>query len=136
MKENLEEQAKLTLGELLTVRTVPGREGKPIARMDDGRIVLFDQKSEFYDMLAPGQTVEGHVIVLTESYLIIAPTKKPEIGPNIAYVHYPEIDVDDIMDELEELIEKVDGNAAIIPKALLRVLKLQQLTLRILSDAA
>lgn len=130
------EARKLTLGELLTVRTVPGREGKPIARMDDGRVVLFDQNNEYFDMLAPGMTVEGHVIVITESYLIISPTKKPEVVEPVAYVHYPEIDVDDIVYELEELIENVDGNAEIIPKALLRVLKLQQLTLRILSDAA
>ncbi len=120
----------------MTVRTVAGREGKPIARMDDGRIVLFDQKSEFYDMLAPGMTVEGHVIVLTESYLIIAPTKKPELGENIVYVHYPEIDISDIQEDLKDLVKTVKGNAKIIPKALLRVLKLQQLTLRILQDAA
>ncbi len=130
----MEEERKLTLGELLTVRTVPGREGKPIARMDDGRIVLFDQKSEYYDMLAPGQTVEGHVIVLTESYLIIAPTKKPELGENIVYVHYPEIDISDIQEDLKDLVKTVKGNAKIIPNALLRVLKLQQLILRILKD--
>ncbi len=130
----MEEERKLTLGELLTVRTVAGREGKPIARMDDGRIVLFDQKNEFYDMLAPGQTVEGHVIVLTESYLIIAPSKKPEVGPNVAYVHYPEIDVSDIQEDLKDLVKSVKGNAKVIPNALLRILRLQQLTLRILRD--
>ncbi len=131
-----EEPRKLTLGELLTVRTVPGREGKPIARMDDGRIVLFDQKSEFFDMLVPGMTVEGHVIVLTESYLIIAPTKKPEVGEPVVYVHYPEIDVSDIQEDLKDLVKSVKGNAKVIPNALLRILRLQQLTLRILQDAA
>ena len=129
-----EEPRKLTLGELLTVRTVPGREGKPIARMDDGRIVLFDQKSEYFDMLVPGMTVEGHVIVLTESYLIIAPTKKPEAVEPVVYVHYPEIDVADIVTELEEMIESVSGNAEVIPKALLRILRLEQLILRILNE--
>lgn len=132
----IEEEQKLTLGEVLTVRTVPGREGKPIARMDSGRIVLFDQESEFFDMLVPGMTVEGRIVALTESYIIISPTKKPELGESIAYVHYPEIDVTDIQDELKELVKSVKGNAKIIPRALLRVLKLQQLTLRILSDAA
>ncbi len=130
----MSEERKLTLGELLTVRTVPGREGKPIARMEDGMVVLFDQKSEFYDMLVPGMTVKGHVIVLTENYLIIAPTEKPELGENIVYVHYPEIDTSDIQEELKTLVKTVKGNAKIIPNALLRVLKLQQLTLRILRD--
>ncbi len=120
----------------MTVRTVPGREGKPIARLEDGRVVLFDQKSEFFDMLVPGMTVEGHVIVLTESYLIIAPTKEPELEEVVAYVHYPEIDVSDIQEELKDLVKSVKGNAKIMPRALLRILKLQQLTLRILSEAA
>ena len=102
--------------------------------MEDGRIVLFDQKSEFYDMLVPGMTVEGHIIVMSESYVIIAPSKKPEVGEPIAYVHYPEIDVSDIQEELKTLVKTVKGNAKIIPNALLRILRLQQLTLRILND--
>ncbi len=129
-----DEVRKLTLGEILTVRTVAGREGKAIARMDDGRVVLFDQNNEYFDMLVPGMTVEGHVIVLTESYLIIAPTKKPEVGPNIAYVHYPEIDVSDIQEDLKDLVKSVKGNAKVIPNALLRILRLEQLILRILRD--
>ena len=120
----------------MTVRTVAGREGKPIARLENGQVVLFDQKNEYYDMLVPGMTVEGHIIVLTENYLIIAPTKKPELAEPVVYTHYPEIVVDDIIEELEELIETVSGNAEVIPKALLRILKLQQLIIRILTDAA
>ena len=120
----------------MTVRTILGREGKPIARMEDGRIVLFDQDSEYYNMLVPGMTVEGRIKVMSESYIIIAPTKKPELAKPIAYVHYPEIDISDIQEDLKELIKTVKGNAKIIPKALLRSLRLQQLTLRILSDEA
>ncbi len=130
----MEEPRKYFLGEILTVRTIPGREGKPIARMEDGRIVLFDQESEFYDMLVPGMTVEGRIKVMSESYIIIAPTKEPELGPNIAYVHYPEIDTSDIQEDLKDLVKTVKGNAKVIPNALLRILRLQQLTLRILRD--
>ena len=130
----MEEERKYTLGELLTVRTIPGRKGKPIARMDDGRIILFDQDSEYYSMLVPGMTVEGRIKVMSESYIIIAPTKKPEIAEPVVYTHYPEIDVSDIVTELEEMIESVSGNAAVIPKALLRILRLEQLILRILKD--
>ncbi len=132
----MEEERKYFLGEILTVRTIPGREGKPIARMEDGRVVLFDQDSEYYNMLIPGMTVEGRIKVMSESYMIIAPTKKPEVGEPVVYVHYPEIDVSDIQDELKELVKTVKGNAKIIPRALLRILRLQQLTLRILQEAA
>ena len=130
----MSEEQKLTLGEILTVRTVPGREGKPIARLPDGRVVLFDKNSEYYDELDANMNVEGNVIVISENYVIINPTKKPEIVEPVMYTHYPEIAVDDIIEELEELIESVSGNASVIPKALVRILMLQQLIFRILTE--
>ena len=132
----MSDEQKLTLGEILTVRTVPGREGKPIARLPDGRVVLFDKNSEYYDKLDANMNVEGHVIVISENYVIINPTKEPEVVEPVMYTHYPEIVVDDIVEELEELIESVSGNAEVIPKALLRVLQLQQLIVRILKKEA
>jgi len=131
----MEEGKKLVLGEVLNVRTVPGREGKPIARLPDGRVVLFDQNSEYADMLSPGMSVEGHVIVISENYVILNPTKEPEVLEPLAYVHYAEIDVDDIVEELEELVETVSGNAEVIPRALLRIIQLNQLQIRILKNS-
>ena len=132
----MEEEKKYVLGEILTVRTVPGRDGKPIARLPDGRVVLFDQNSEFFDKLAPNQSVEGHVIVISESYMILKPSKKPEdYEPLVYHVHYPDLEVDDIVQELETLIKKVKGNAEIIPRALLRLIQLNQLQIRMLKDS-
>lgn len=129
-------QSNLTLGAELTVRTFAGRDGRTIGKLEDGCVVLFDQKNQYFDMIVPNMTVEGNVIVISENYIIISPTKRPELGENIAYVHYPEIDVSDIQDELKELVKAVKGNAKIMPRALLRILKLQQLTIRILTEAA
>jgi len=122
---------KLNLGDKITVRTLPGRDGTIISRLLDGRVVLFDQKSEYFDKLAAGQSVEGQVIVISESYVILNPTREPEES---IIVHYPEVDVDSIVGELEELVENMSGNAEIIPKALLHVIRLQQLTIRILKE--
>ena len=132
----MEEGKKLVLGEILTVRIVPGREGKPIARLPDGRVVLFDQNSEYYDMLAPGQFIEGQVIIISENYVIIKPTREPEEIEPLAYVHYEEIEVEDSVEELEKLIETVSGNAEVIPRVLLRIIQLNQLIIRLLKGEA
>ncbi len=133
----MDEFRKLVLGEKLTVRTVPGREGKPIARLPDGRVVLFDQKSQYYEMLAPGQSVEGQVIVISENYVILNPISEPE---EAVIVHYPEVDVDevdmhDIVKDLEKMIKRAaKKNAEIVPKALLRIIRLQQLTVKLIDE--
>ena len=128
----MDEYQTLVLGEQLTVRTVPGREGKPIARLPDGRVVLFDRNNEFFEMLDSSQSVEGRVIVISESYVILAPSKAPEPLEEVGLVYYKEIDMDDIVEDLEKLVEKVSGNAEVIPRALLRILQLNQLIIGIL----
>ena len=134
----MEEGKKLVLGEVLTVRTLPGREGKPIARLPDGRIVLFDQNSEYFDMLAPGQTVEGQVIIISESYIILKPTSEPEkkvIAYSYQEIDDPEIDMHDIIKDLEKMIKRAKKkNAEIVPKALLRIIRLQQLTVKLIDE--
>jgi len=126
---------KLDIGEKITVRTLPGREGKPIGRLQDGRVILFDQNSPYFSMLSPGQSVECHVIVISENYVIVSPIREPE---EAVIVHYPEddfpdVDVDDITKDLEKMIKKVKGkNAEVIPKALLHIIRLEQLIIKIL----
>ena len=138
----MSELQNLSLGENITVRIVPGRDGKPIGRLSDGCIILFNQDSPYFNMLTPGQSVEGRVIVLNENYVIVDPVRAPE---GAVIVHYPEedlpeVDVDDIVKELERMMKKAKSkNAAIVPKALLRIIQLaqhqiqlQQLTIKIL----
>jgi len=128
----MSELQNLSLGENITVRIVPGRDGKPIGRLQDGCIILFNQDSPYFNMLTPGQSVEGRVTVLSENYVIVDPVREPEAA---AIVHYPEEDVDDIVKELEKMVKKLSkksGNAKVIPKALLHVIRLEQLILKIL----
>jgi len=123
----------LGLGDEITVRTMRGRDNTVIGRMPDGIIILFDKKSQYFNLLAPGQSVEGRVIYIHESFVIVDPISEPE---ETEFVHNQEVYVDDIVDELEKMIEKVSGNAKVIPRALLKLIRLQQLTIRILTGEA
>jgi len=119
----------LGLGDRITVHTIPGRSNTVISRLQDGRIILFDQNSQYFEMLAPGQIVECHVVNVKENYVIVSPISEPEAIP-ISYI--PELEVDQIVVDLEKLIEDVSGNAEVIPRALLRVIRLEQLIIKIL----
>ena len=107
-----------------------GRADQVISRMPNGLVVLFDQRSEYFDLLAPGQEVECHIIYIQENYIIVSPISEPR---EIEIVHIPDIPVDDIIEDLEKLIKEVPKNAKVIPRALLRVLRLEQLIIRILT---
>ena len=124
---------KLVLGDKITIRTMQGRQNQIIGRLPDGRVALFDSNSPHFDLLAPGQSVECHIIHIRENYVILSPISKPEV---IERVYVPQVPVDDIVEDLEELIEKVDGNAQVIPRALLRIIQLQQLQIKILTGEA
>ena len=128
MVENREDFA---LGDRITVHTIRGRGGTIISRLHDGRIILFDQNSQYFDLLAPGQTVECHIVNVKENYVIVSPIREPE-EMKISYV--TEFEVDEIVVALEKLIEDVSGNAEIIPRALLRIIRLEQLIIKILKD--
>jgi len=124
---------KLVLGNKITVRVMAGRADQVISRLPTGLVVLFDQNSQFFDLLAPGQEVECHIIYIQENYIIVSPISEP-VKIEVEYV--ADVPVDDIIAELEGMTEKVSGNAQIVSKALLRIIRLQQLQLRILRGDA
>ena len=137
----MEKLQKLVIGEKLTVRVVPGRGGKPIGRLQDGRVILFDQDNPYWSILAPGQSVECHVKVMSENYIIVDPISEPEAAVIVHYPEedFPEVDVTDIVKDLEKMIKKLSkksGNAKVIPKALLHVIRLEQLIIKILKREA
>lgn len=84
-------------------------------------------------MLAPHQSVECHIIYIQENYVIVSPISEPE---EIETVYLPQVQVDDIVEDLEKLIEKLDGNAQVIPRALLRIIQIQQFTIKFLMGEA
>ena len=106
-----------------------GRGDQVISRLPSGLVVLFDQKSEYFDLLAPGQEVECHIIYIQENYVIVSPISEPV---EIEVVHISGVPVDDVIEDLEKLIEQLSGNAEVIPRALLRIIRLQQSQLKIL----
>ncbi len=124
---------KLVLGNKITVRVMAGRGDQVISRLPTGLVVLFDQNSPYFDLLAPGQEVECHIIYIQENYIIVSPISEP-VDMEVAYV--ADVPVDDIIEDLEKLIKNVSGNAKVIPKALLRIIQLQQLQLKILMGEA
>ena len=130
----MDELQKLVLGDKITVRVVPGRGDKPIGHLQDGRVILFDQESPYFSLLAPGQSVECHVIVISEKYVIVAPIREPEAAVVLHYPEedFPEVDVDEITKDLEKLIKKLSGNAEVIPRALLHIIRLQQFIIKVL----
>ena len=129
---------KLGLGDKITVRTIRGREDQVISRLPDGRVALFDQDSPYFKSLAPGQSVECHITVVHENYVILNPINEPEKTElvHLPFVEEEEIVEDDIVEDLEKLVENVSGNAKVISKALLRIIRLQQLQLKILRGEA
>ncbi len=124
---------KLVLGNKITVRVMAGREDQVISRLPTGLVVLFDQNSQYFDLLAPGQEVECHIIYIQENYVIVSPISEP-VELEVAYV--ADVPVDDVIKELEDLIGNVSGNAKVIPQALLRIIRIQQLQLKILTGEA
>ena len=122
--------AKLVLGNKITVQVMAGRADQVISRLPNGLVVLFDQNSPYFDLLAPGQSVECHIIYIRENYVIVSPISEPV---EMEIVHLPQVQTDDIIEDLEKLIEKVEGNAEVIPRALLRIIQLQQLMIKILT---
>jgi len=120
---------KLVLGNKIVVRVMKGRADQVISRLPNGLVVLFDQKSPYFDLLSPGQEVECHIIYIQENYVIVSPISEPK---EIEVVYLPVVPVDDVIEDLEKLIENVSGNAEVITKALLRIIRLQQLQLKLL----
>lgn len=140
-------QQELFLGKKMTIQTMPGRAGKVIGQLPDGRVILFDLGSPY--PLAPGQSVECHVTYIHEKYIIVNPIREPEA---IEAAPIPEVNVDkivedlnnlvgeaagadsdEIIEDLEKMIGKVSKNAKVIPRALIHVIRLERLIIKILT---
>jgi hypothetical protein len=140
---------ELSIGEKLTVYTVPGREGKAISRHQDGRVILFDQNSQYSKLITPYQSVECQVVIMQEKFIIVSPIKAPvkaeappvpevkkeDEGEDLDDIleEFEKIDSDRVLDDLEKLMARANKNSKAIPRALINIIGLQRLTLRILT---
>lgn len=99
------------VGDVLTVRTLRGKEGGVIGRLPDGRVILFNRESRFYDQLNPGQAVEGRVTYVAQTYVIVDPLSPPKTG------------VEALKANLKTLTESEDWEQAVLAEALLYIIK-------------
>jgi hypothetical protein len=144
-------QQELFLGKKMTVKTIPGREGKVIGQLPDGRVILFDLSNPYSKILAPGQSVECNVTYIHEKYIIVNPIHEPNAIDAAAPIPRVEVDKivedlanlvgeaaeadsDKIIEDLEKMIGRVSKNAKVIPKALIHVIRLERLMIKILTD--
>ena len=137
------------MGKVFRLRTFIGEKGNVVCRLQDGRIVLFT--APYDELMEPDQVVDVRVVNIQHNYIIVEPTNEPPAREEqeieeieSTYIpEVPEVYVDDIVEELEKMIEKLSGNAKVIPRAILklirleqRVIRLEQLIVKILLDEA
>lgn len=132
------------LGDEIQVRTFLGRDGNVVGRLPDGRIILFGKDSPYLDVLRENQLVDCHVIFVHENYIIVEPMRAPSPIPVSEQSNADAIQEEPtleefhedpaLMEELQEVSENVYGDMAILAKALLHVIRLQQHLIRRLED--
>jgi len=121
------------LGDRLTVQTIRGIKGNIIGRLPDGRAMLFDQESPYMKMLGPEQLVECNVIHISSRYVIVEPISEPEPFKRlrsysdepkpIEEKDSPDIDGDEILEDLRRISEKGEWEIAIMANALIHMIE-------------
>ena len=130
----------VNLGEEIQVRTLLGRDSNIVGRLSDGRVILFGRDNPYLHLLRENQTVNCHVVYVHEKYIIAEPIGDPSSLSDSEQVFTDEVQEESPLEEfLEEpsLIEELErvskqgyGDMAIIAKALLQVIRLQNHIIR------
>ncbi len=130
----------VNLGEEIQIRTLLGRDSSIVGRLPDGRIILFGKDNPYLNLLRENQTVNCHVVYVHEKYIIAEPIGDPSPLPDSEQVFTDEVQEESPLEEfLEEpsLIEELEkvskqgyGDMAIIAKALLQIIRLQNHIIR------
>lgn len=103
---------EVSVGEVLTVRTFEGKDGGVIGRLQDGRVILFNKDSAFFDQLSSRQVVEAKVSYVARNYVIVDPLSPPKTG------------VDALKANLKALTDSEDSEHAVLAEALLHIMEL------------
>lgn len=105
---------EVSIGDILTVRTFKGKNGGVIGRLRDGRVILFNKESPYFDQLDSGQVVESRVNYVARTYVIVDPLSPPKIG------------VEALKADLKALAESEHWEHAVLAEALLYVIQLTE----------
>jgi hypothetical protein len=130
----------VNLGEEIRVRTLLGRDSNIVGRLPDGRIILFGKDNPYLNLLRENQTVNCHVVFVHEKHIICEPIGDPsplqdsdqvvtdEVQEELSLEEFPRELA--LMEELERVSEQGYGDMAIIAKALLQIIRLQNHIIR------
>ena len=112
------------VGDRVKIRTIRGVKGNIIGRMPDGRTIIFDQHSPYYNMLGPGQLVECKVTRVSQRYVLVDPISEPEFFEGEGKpISKTEIDKARLLENLRILSEEGRWETAIIAGALMHMIE-------------
>lgn len=130
----------VNLGEEIQVKTFLGRDRNIVGRLPDGRIILFGKNNPYLNLLRENQTVNCHVTFVHEKYIIVEPIGDPSPLQDSEQVVTEDVQEETsleefheepfLMEELERVSEQGYGDTAIIAKALLQIIRLQNHIIR------
>jgi hypothetical protein len=130
----------VNLGEEILVRTFLGKDRNIVGRLPDGRIILFGKDNPYLNYLRENQTVNCHVVYVHEKYIIAEPIGDPSSLSDSDQVFTDEVQEESpleefleepsLIEELERVSEQGYGDMAIIAKALLQIIRLQNHIIR------
>ena len=130
----------VNLGEEIQVRTLLGRDSNIVGRLSDGRVILFGKDNPYLHLLRENQTVNCHVVYVHEKYIIAEPIGDPSSLSDSEQVFTDEVqeespleeflEAPSLIEELERVSEQGYGDMAIIAKALLQIIRLQNHIIR------
>ena len=113
MSDNIPTVSRLeevTVGDVLTIRTLKGKDGGVIGRLPDGKVILFNRENTLYAELFPRQVVEARVTYVAQTYIIVDPVSPPQTG------------IDALKASLRVLTDSVNWEIAVIAESLLHIM--------------
>lgn len=101
---------EVNVGDVLSIRTLKGKDGGVIGRLLDGKVILFNRENALFAELLPRQVVEARVTYVAQTYIIVDPLSTPMTG------------VDGLKASLRLLADSADWEIAVIAESLLHIM--------------
>jgi hypothetical protein len=101
---------EVNVGDVLSIRTLKGKDGGVIGRLLDGKVILFNRENTLFAELLPRQVVEARITYVAQTYIIVDPLSPPMTG------------VDGLKASLRLLADSADWEIAVIAESLLHIM--------------